>query len=106
MKVPVLMSLLALCMSAALQSHAGVTSAASGLVTTLRVESTIALITLPTALGSDCGARVWVDLSTGHGKAAYSTAMLAYAMGKPVSVRADDAGQRLFGACRLYDIWM
>ena len=74
-------------------------------ITNLRVESSYGFIGFAQSM-SNCGDRVWVDMNTALGRATYATAMLAFSTGKPVIIRADDAGTRVFGACNLYDIYV
>ncbi|WP_423594455.1 hypothetical protein [Roseateles sp. MS654] len=64
----------------------------------------MAIITMSQFNAGNCGTRVWIDLSTNAGRASYSLAMLAFSMGRTVTVRADDSDPRVFGECKLYDI--
>lgn len=75
---------------------------ATGLVTQPRVEGVVGMFTL--APFSGCGNRAWMDVSTPEGKAQYSTALLAFSMGRSVAVRVDDQQLRMFGECKLYDV--
>jgi hypothetical protein len=74
-------------------------------VTNLRAESSYGFIGTAQPLPT-CGGRVWVDMNSVLGRAAYSTAMMAFAMGKTVVIRAYTESTHVFGACNLYDIYV
>ncbi|WP_141101021.1 hypothetical protein [Roseateles aquatilis] len=76
---------------------------AAGPVVQPRVEGSVGLFLIG-SFGGTCGSRAWMDVTTPQGKAQYSTALLAFAMGKTVVVRVEDEELRMFGECRLYDI--
>jgi hypothetical protein len=79
-------------------------------ITNLRVEGSAGFIGFDTTFSSpsSCkGKRVWVDLTDEVGRVKYSTALMAFAADKPVNIRANTSStDLLFGACRLYDIYV
>jgi hypothetical protein len=90
---------------AGLPATAAVDGTPATVVTNLRVESNYGFIGFAQAIPS-CGERVWVDMTTPLGRSVYSTAMLAFATGRSVVIRADNASTRVFGACNIYDIYV
>lgn len=78
-------------------------------VANLRIEGTAGFIGLsqPFAQPHGCGGgtRVWVDMNSPIGRATYASAMMAYAMKLPVTVRAFEDSGKVFGECQLYDIF-
>lgn len=76
---------------------------AGGQIVQPRVENGVALFII-NPFGGTCGSRAYIDLSTPLGRTVYSTALLAYTLGKVVTVRVDDLAPRAFGECQLYDI--
>lgn len=92
-----------------ISAGAAVTNGSHGLVQSLRIEAYAGFIGLSQSLAgsSTCGSRVWVDMRTDLGRAAYATAMMAFSTGKNAIIRADDNSTlRLFGECQLYDIYV
>jgi hypothetical protein len=80
----------------------------TGQVANLRIEGTTGFIGLsqPFAQPHGCGGgtRVWVDMNSPIGRATYASAMMAYAMKQPVTIRAFEDSAKVFGECQLYDI--
>ena len=78
-----------------------------GPVPNLRIEGNVGFIGVSQPLsGSSCAGRVWVDMTTEAGRAAYATAMMAFAMEKNVYIRADDTSSQTAGACKMYDVYL
>ncbi len=79
-------------------------------ITNLRVEGSSAFIGFETGFSgsSTCsGTRVWINLKDEVGRVKYSTALMAFAAGKKVVLRANPTSSGLvFGACQLYDIYV
>ncbi|AIW21382.1 hypothetical protein F0267_24665 [Vibrio coralliilyticus] len=76
-------------------------------VSAVRVESKWGFISFSNQSQSACSnGRVYVDLDSEYHKISYSTALAAYMSGKSVTIRADDAAAKVFGACRIYDIYV
>lgn len=98
-------SLLATALCAASMPAVADIEAVTTTVTNLRVESSYGFIGTAQPLPT-CGGRVWVDMNSVLGRAAYSTAMMAFAMGKTVAIRAYTESTHVFGACNLYDIYV
>ncbi|CCN34330.1 exported hypothetical protein [Vibrio nigripulchritudo SO65] len=102
MKKLVLLSILAF----SCQSMAAIVSVPSQKISNLRIEGVAGFIGLNNAFesSSNCGGRVWINLNEEIGRLKYSTAMMAFASGKVVSIRADNEAARVFNECQLYDI--
>lgn len=102
------MAALALAASMLSPAHAALL-ATYGQVANLRIEGTAGFIGLsqPFAQPHGCGGgtRVWVDMNNPIGRATYASAMMAYAMKQPVTVRAFEDSAKVFGECQLYDIF-
>ncbi|WP_104403441.1 hypothetical protein [Vibrio penaeicida] len=88
------------------QSIAAVVAVPNQKISNLRIEGVAGFIGLNTAFepSSNCGGRVWINLNEEIGRLKYSTAMMAFASGKIVSIRANNEGARIFNECQLYDI--
>ncbi|GAB1624085.1 hypothetical protein AAOGI_41350 [Agarivorans albus] len=90
-------------------ASAAVTNSYIGKVAGLRIEGTSALITLSSYLEDAeprCN-RVWLDVATNDAdKAAYSTFLMAFSADKTVYIRAIKAGNRRYGACDFYDVYL
>jgi hypothetical protein len=93
-----------------LPSFATVESVPKQKITNVRVEGSAGFIGFHTGfLGSStCGGnRVWIDINDEIGRIKYSTALMAFASGKEVIIRADTSSVYLrYGACKLYDIYV
>lgn len=89
-------------------ANATPTSTYAGEITGVRVEGATGLLSMATYIedGEPRCNRVWLDLLKDEDKAAYSTALMAFASGKTVHIRAVKAGVPRFGACDLYDIYV
>ena len=105
-----LKALAALALSTGLLSPASAALlATASQVANLRIEGSAGFIgmtqpfTQPHGCGS--GTRVWVDMNNPIGRAAYASAMMAYAMKLPVTIRAFEDSGKVFGECQLYDIF-
>ena len=79
-------------------------------ITNLRIEGTAGFIGFNTGFsgsGTCSGTRIWIDLKDEVGRVKYSTALMAFAAGNKVSLRAHSSNSGLvFGACKLYDIYV
>lgn len=98
--------LMAVCMAASNAQAALIGT--SGTVPGLRIEGTYGFIYVSSQFdGTTCDAsRVWVDMTTAEGRAAYATAAIALTTEKSVAIRLDDSSLRPFGVCKLYDIYL
>jgi hypothetical protein len=100
-------ALIAAAALAALSSSASATLlTTTGQITSLRIEAGAGFIGFSPNWqpAGTCGTRVWVDMSSPIGRAVYATALSALNAKQTVTIRADDASQRMFGECNLYDI--
>lgn len=107
---PALKALAALALSTGLLSPASAALLATyGQVANLRIEGTAGFIGMaqPFAQPHGCGGcvRVWVDMNNPIGRATYASAMMAYAMKLPATIRAFEDSAKVFGECQLYDIF-
>lgn len=107
---PALKTLAALTISTGLLSPASAALLAiASQVANLRIEGAAGFIgmTQPFAQPHGCGGgtRVWVDMNSPIGSATYASAMMAYAMKLPVTIRAFEDSGKVFGECQLYDIF-
>lgn len=76
-------------------------------ITNLRVESYAGLIGFSiNPSDTDCINRYWVDLRDEVEKVKFSVAMMAFASGKKVILRANPLASKVYGACKLYDIYV
>ncbi len=79
-------------------------------ITNLRVEGTSGFIGFESGFtgSSTCsGTRVYINLQDEVGRIKYSTALMAFAAGKKVALRALPSSSGLvYGACQLHDIYV
>lgn len=74
-------------------------------VSNLRVEGSYGFVGVSQSI-PNCGDRVWMNMTVVQDRVAYATAMMAMTTGKTVVVRAHDDGERVYGACKIYDIYV
>ncbi len=79
-------------------------------ISNLRVEHSYGFIGFNVAFSGSMtcsGNRVWINLNDEVGRVKYSTALMAFASGKKVVLRALPSSSGLvFGACQLHDIYV
>lgn len=92
---------------------AAITQTYTGAISGVRVEGSTGLLSISKSLimvtGEDTNCRrVWVDLNSYSGRAAYSTALMAMSTKKTrVDIRGhDQPSNKRYGACQIYDIYV
>lgn len=76
-------------------------------ISAVRIESKYELVSFSNRSESECGqGRAYLDLDNEYHKVAYSTVLAAYLAGKQVSIRIYDDSALVFGACKIYDVYV
>lgn len=97
-----------LLLAASVSAFATLQGGNSTTVQSIRIESGYGYVTL-NAPATNCP-RLYIDLTTAAtsalNRAIYGDAMLAFATGKVIQIRAYDTDPMINGACKLFDIYL
>jgi len=89
------------------ETFSAVVAAPKQKIVGLRVEGVAGLISFSVnPSDTECISRYWVDLREETEKVKFSVAMMAFSAGKDVNLRASPDSNKVFGACKLYDIYV